>query len=599
MKDLTVVHVEQDRTEAQELNLELQLLGARVSLTEVTGLSALLPLIETRLGDHSSVLLFATPAFSAAALTEKIELRNPPTTVLPLTYTVKVDLRKKLSREIDGLVETRSRSIQGFAIEVLKELGSNQRGITLVPARTFEECWQSPLFLYRKTEGFDETQETLVDVTWAAKPIQSEPASLVLGVFREVFQHLAVDKHRILDFGAGKLRYTVFLLEQGHRVTAVDYPEPFERPTPEIETALKKAQGNKKRFDRVLYPSQLLPLNKSFDLALLINVINIVPDPLERLFVLDQCNRKLDAGGHLIWFGYYGDLTQLEAASDKTTDGGCTRQKGRKTFYKNLPKREAVRLGHLMGFEVVEGVRFEVDKNVACLFRKAREPLIDVRSLQKARTDLIGRKVFFGAAPSEHVVADVLDSRGHHRIGDFLAHTLAATQPGKADAYRYEELIHRVVEYVFRNNFKSSLIQDQYEISKGRQRIDIKANWSTSSPLKTIVVDEYGLKTSFVPIECKNYSGILGNKEFGQMVDRCDKRWRHFGMILCRKMKDKNKVLDQCNDRLSRHGYLITPFDDNDVKALLRLADREVENGDQADEVAEYVRVRIEEVAER
>lgn len=599
MKDLTISHLQQDRKEAESLCQELQLLGARVSLTESPTLKALLSLSENRLEDHSAVLFFVTPVFAAAVLAEEVELRNPPSAILPVAYSVKVNLRNKVAEKIDGLLDTRSRSIHGFAEEVLRVLGSNERGILLEPARTFEECWASPLFLYRKPESFDDSREVLVDVTWAAKPIQSEPASLVLGVFREVFEHLGAGERHILDFGAGKLRYSLFLLGLGHHVTAVDYPEPFERPTPEIESAVERAKMYSQQFDRVFYPTELLALDRSFDLALLISVINIVPDPLERLFILDQCNRKLEPDGYLIWFGYYGDVSQLKATSDRITDGGCTSQKGRKTFYKNLPKKEAVRLGRLMGFKVVESLHFDVDKNVAYLFRRVKKPLVDVRALQQARKDLLGRKVFFGESSSERVIADILDFKGHHRLGDFLAHSLDLTLPGKTDAYRYEELIHHVVEYVFQNHFKSATIEDQYKIAEGRQIIDIKANWSANSSLKTILVDEYRFATSFVPIECKNYSGMLGNKEFGQMVDRCDHRWRHFGIILCRKMKKRQKVLDQCADRLARHKYLIIVFDDADVKQLLRLADREVESEEHQEEVCEYVRKRIEEVAER
>jgi len=52
----------------------------------------------------------------------------------------------------------------------------------------------------------------------------------------------------IMDFGAGKLRHTVILLEAGHKVTAVEYPEIFLHPTDTIKSFVERAEKNKTHF---------------------------------------------------------------------------------------------------------------------------------------------------------------------------------------------------------------------------------------------------------------------------------------------------------------------------------------------------------------
>ena len=66
----------------------------------------------------------------------------------------------------------------------------------------------------------------------------------------------------------------------------------------------------------------------------------------------------------------------------------------------------------------------------------------------------------------------------------------------------------------------------QHKIGEGKQRNDLKAEWCTTSELRTAIVQNMDLKSSFIPIECKNYSQELGNDEYGQIVLRCDQRYR-------------------------------------------------------------------------
>jgi hypothetical protein len=244
-----------------------------------------------------------------------------------------------------------------------------------------------------------------------------------------------------------------------------------------------------------------------------------------------------------------------------------------------------------MGFEHEKSVNIEAGKNHALLFKRIGPAILMTLPLIEKTRKVLERKVYLGATQSELAVANVLDAESYVGFGKALSEALGDLQPGKDDAYSFEQIITVIIEYVFQNHFTSSSIRSQFEIHEGRKRIDIKAEWRSNSSLKTVVTVDNNLKSSFVPVECKNYSKALGNEEFGQMVDRCDQRHRHFGIITCRKAGNRTKVIKQCNYRFNSHGYLIIVLDDSDLRKLLVYSDESNE-----DKIVEYIAQKITEV---
>jgi SAM-dependent methyltransferase len=410
---------------------------------------------------------------------------------------------------------------------------------------------------------------------------------------RKSFDYLGKPSLRILDFGAGKLRHTVPLLELGHQVTAVDYRDLFDRPSDQVKENLAIAKTHGNRFGQLVYPSDFVALNdRQFDLVLLINVLNIMPDPLERLFVIEHCGKRLRANqGHVLIFCQHGDSDQIAAAADAVTDGGCTEGKGRKTFYKDYNDRdEIIRLVKVMGFKHEESVKIDAGKNHALLFKKSGPEILLTKPVIEQKRRILERQVYLGESQSEVAVANVLDADSYVGFGAALGATLTNLKRGRNDAYAFENIITVIIEYIFRNHFTNSSIRQQFEIHKKHKRIDIKAEWRANSSLKTIITDN-NLKSSFVPIECKNYSARIGNVEFGQMVDRCDQRHRHFGIIICREAGDRDRIIEDCNTRFNSHNYLIIVLDDSDLQQLLLYSDQLND-----EEIVKYISHKITEV---
>jgi hypothetical protein len=190
-----------------------------------------------------------------------------------------------------------------------------------------------------------------------------------------------------------------------------------------------------------------------------------------------------------------------------------------------------------------------------------------------------------------------------------LKYALNKIPYGKPGAYEYETCMKYIIEHIFSDHFIGAEIEEQYSINRGRYKIDIKTSWKTNSILRK-EIKEYGHKSSWMPIECKNYSDDLGTNEFGQIVMRCNKRHRHIGIITCRKIDDIDKLQESQQFILNNHEYIILVLDDDDINYLLSIIEKKqryppwssevnntVTNVEEKDVVSRFILKRIEEVA--
>ena len=603
MFDLCLISIDENKSEIQKLEQELSLLGMRTVTEDIDLTYDIKSQLEEKLNRSSSVLFLITTSLGDKIVAEKIHLQGYRTKICTVYFSVKTELRKKIALTISDAYLLKSRSINKLALEILKDVISDEkRQINFTLSTSINEVWQSPIYIFRKKENFGKTKEILLDVTWSAKPTRPEIAPSLENALSQTLEKISGKSNneniKILDFGAGKLRHSVFLLEQGYSVTAVDYKNLFINPTQQIQGYIDRAKKFTNTFHQIIYPSQLIANTNKHDLAILVNVLGIMPEPIERLFVLDQCHKNLKENGHILLFNQHGDKDQIQAVSElRITDGGCTSRKGRKTFYKDFnTQSELIDLFSLAGFEKVEDIDFKNSNNHTLLFEKAKNPIINIEDIVENKRPILERKIFVGEIDSEIAIADVLDSDRHLKFGAMLNFCLTLLEKGKADAYRYEELIILIFKYVFKDYFKTPEIKGQYDLDNKRKRVDIKVDWreNANNSLKDMIKEDNSLQSSFIPVECKNYSLELKNPEFAQIVDRCNKNHRHFAIIVCRNKKDPTKVIEQCFDRWHNHGYLIIVLDDEDLSKLLVYADNQKQ-----EKIVSYIRKKIEEVRDR
>jgi hypothetical protein len=136
----------------------------------------------------------------------------------------------------------------------------------------------------------------------------------------------------VLDFGAGALRHTIPLLKEGFEVIVVEYENAFKRPkAKEYLDIASKYPG----FTPVVWPHDFLKSNLKYDVALLMFVLQVIPQVSDRELVLKSISKRFNNNGprRLCYASRYGESATLPQTT-KFNDGWV---KGRsvndRTFY--------------------------------------------------------------------------------------------------------------------------------------------------------------------------------------------------------------------------------------------------------------------------
>ncbi len=147
----------------------------------------------------------------------------------------------------------------------------------------------------------------------------------------------------VLEIGAGCLRNSLFLLNEGFRTTAVDLPG-MENRFP------KQYQRFRQRGGTVLFDK--LPLRGDFDFGICTFVIETICDPVKRIRLVRNLVRKLAPHGILI-LSTRGpvDVVTAHAKGVKCSDGFLTPQR---TFVRSYDRVQLARLLRSAGFARIE-----------------------------------------------------------------------------------------------------------------------------------------------------------------------------------------------------------------------------------------------------
>jgi hypothetical protein len=113
----------------------------------------------------------------------------------------------------------------------------------------------------------------------------------------------------------------------------------------------------------------------------------------------------------------------------------------------------------------------------------------------------------------------------------------------------------------------------EHEIHDGRKRIDIKYTNAAERGFfhRMMVAPQTRAINAF--IECKNYSKELNNPELDQLSGRFGHQRGFFGMILCRRMDDRVRIIARCRDTANdNRGYMLV-LEDRDLVSLLQFVE--------------------------
>lgn len=218
--------------------------------------------------------------------------------------------------------------------------------------------WEQPFYRMRKGR-----KTVRVEVTLSAPRFLDH-----VSVLPDALAFLKDEKiDSVLDFGAGKLRNAMYLLKQGYKVHAVEYERQFTQyPVSKTQLATAKAYAN---FKQLIFPDQFIACKERFDLALLSNVVTIIPSARHRHLILKYCREKVRRSGFLLWISQRGDTHYKDRLVNKIGDGfliGAHRE--RATFYREFTAGEVDHLMQKAGFTLVKPLPFF--KNQARVYQR-------------------------------------------------------------------------------------------------------------------------------------------------------------------------------------------------------------------------------------
>jgi hypothetical protein len=147
-----------------------------------------------------------------------------------------------------------------------------------------------------------------------------------------------------------------------------------------------------------------------------------------------------------------------------------------------------------------------------------------------------------------------------------LINELQNIKPGTEQASDYERIIKDILHELFYPHLMYP--ETQTKINDGRKRIDITFQNSAQEDFF------YWLRTSYcapyIIIECKNYSHDPVSPELDQLSGRFSPSRGQFGILVCRKIDNKELFEQRCKDTANDgRGYMIG-LDDFDIVNLAK-----------------------------
>ncbi len=459
------------------------------------------------------------------------------------------------------------------------------------------KIWSSPQYRFRVPAAEDNDmrlKEVVIDVTNSA-PSFNEPSRHLSYLLDQASRFLGGVKYpKILDVGAGKLRNTIYLLKNlpGSQLWAVEYQE-LREGSEQAQHMYNKAAQFGGRFKPVVFPCQFLKLTQQFDLAVVANVMGVMPIPAERLLLLQCCYTRLKNSAYLLWYSQHkeADYTPGGSRCNDTTrlgDGYHVGSGKFRAFYRDIGPDEADQLLLASGFKFVQSL--PAGHNLARIYQKTPYNLFSklLKTTEISKIFVAGQSI---PLPTDAPLKEVEAGHSHSVIAPdpqsfsfehLCAQSLASLKQGNKDATSF----HRVCELIFRRVFEGRLrnFRVEQEIDEGTKRVDIVARNYDEVGFFHRVQSYYHIPSPNIFIECKNYEKDPSNPELDQLAGRMHTNTGMLGFLVYRSGKNRARIRQRCKAVVKKGQYIID-LDDNDLRTMLKL--RSDGEGQQLDDFLE------------
>jgi hypothetical protein len=168
--------------------------------------------------------------------------------------------------------------------------------------------------------------------------------------------------------------------------------------------------------------------------------------------------------------------------------------------------------------------------------------------------------------PMSHEELAPLDEPADQNL-QALLDAVISTPVGNEDAHDYHQRAMLLLNALFYPQLGSP--QREKEIHEGRKRIDIVYVNIADTGFFRWLLDH--CTAPHVLVECKNYANDPKNPELDQLQGRFSKSRGTFGIMVCRRIADKEMFYKRCRDTANDDRGFIIGLDDDDLKTLIEL----------------------------
>jgi hypothetical protein len=160
-----------------------------------------------------------------------------------------------------------------------------------------------------------------------------------------------------------------------------------------------------------------------------------------------------------------------------------------------------------------------------------------------------------------------LDDIEPHAVVTYLKRRLREIQPGRDHAADYHRTSMSILELVFYPDVVSP--KKEREIHQGRKRVDFTMENAAPTGFFNRLPTIHRIPSSYIFIECKNYSTDVANPEIDQLAGRFDVNKGQVGLLLCRTVDDMPLLLQRCADAFDARRDVLIPMTDEDLVRML------------------------------
>lgn len=431
------------------------------------------------------------------------------------------------------------------------------------------DIWKHPDYRFTMPQGSTKYKEIVIKV------IDSVPNSEITketlsNVLDQVLDELPRNK-TIVDFGAGKLRNTEYLLKKGCKVYAVEFEE-MQQKSKNARKLYEKMEKYKPNFKPIVFPHDFFNEKIKADLIIAVNVHNVMPVPAERLLLLQYCRMKLKNNGYFLYYGQHDDPDTINknTPKNKIGDGHYSHSQYKyQTFYHNYNQTELDIMFLANGFRLYKKY-CAGSTNHALLYKMVgNNPLEKILNGKKIRKYIAGSEQIIKKTPEIQILKKSKKIMTNFPMVDELTDeilfidALKNLSAGRQNAYTYENLTSAILLNLFAPNLEQ--IKINHEINDAHDRPDILLRNHANSGFFN---RQQGNSIIF---ECKNYKCGVGNG-IDQISARFNNKIGRFGIICYRKDQNLDKyknTISHCQTQLDNHANYILCINDNDIIKML------------------------------